>query len=190
MNRRVAATAVFASFATLCAASRDGAGSSDQVVIAEPAVAHETPARAVDGIQKVAVAARWEDRPCGDPGLRRWLEAQLDPGRFEFRCVDAVEATDRMRELSGQDLFVALPGGDEEAGLRAVTEALACRLPVLYPRRSAAGEVVGLGGVAYESDRDMLGRLETLATHLSAFRRCIWLPSMGDAVSAYLQLAR
>jgi glycosyltransferase involved in cell wall biosynthesis len=190
LNRRLVTVQVFASFGALRAVSREGHASADQVVIAEPAVVKGAYARAAGAARRIALAARWEDRPCGDSAAHAWLDAKLDRARFELRCVDSPEASDRMRELSEHDLFVFLSGGDEEAGLRVATEALACGLPVLYPRGSAAAEIVGLGGLAYDSEQDLLLRLETLAGHLAAVRRCIRLPTIAEAASAYVQLAQ
>ena len=147
------------------------------------------------------IATSWSDNPYKGSGFYKRLEQHLDWERFDFTFVGRTrERYDHIRHVQPMgsrklaDLLrqhdIYLTASRNEACSNALIEALACGLPALYLNDGGNPEVVGLGGLPFEGEEDMLPQLLRLARFRDSFRRCICIGTLRDVAMRYLELAQ
>jgi glycosyltransferase involved in cell wall biosynthesis len=147
------------------------------------------------------VTTSWSDNPRKGGETLQWLDGHVDPRRVEVTFVGRTRAALRhvralapvgSRELAeilrSQDAYLA-PSRDDPCS-NALLEALACGLPAAYLRSGGHPELVGEGGIGFDSDEELLDVLDRLAAELEVRRAAISIPTLTDVADSYLEVLR
>jgi glycosyltransferase involved in cell wall biosynthesis len=147
------------------------------------------------------ISTSWSNNPRKGGPTYRWIEEHLDWDRYEYTFVGNVsERFERVRYVppvsSGElasllrehDIYITASRNDPCSN--ALIEALACGLPALYLNDGGHPELVGVGGLPFNSEEEILPQLEKLAENYESFRRLITVPTLEDVAKKYLSIIR
>ncbi|MEX5215251.1 MAG: glycosyltransferase [Nitrospiraceae bacterium] len=147
------------------------------------------------------IATSWSNNARKGGPIYKWLEEQLDWGRFEFtfvgnssvpfdriRAIPAVPSEQLAEMLRQHDIYITASQNDPCSN--AVIEALACGLPVLYRNDGGHPELVGYGGLPFTEREEIVPQLEKVAENYEMFQRLIAVPTMDEVADKYLTLLR
>jgi glycosyltransferase involved in cell wall biosynthesis len=168
----------------------------------DPAIFHPPAARASIAGRKVRlVGVSWSDNPGKGADVFAWLDEHLDHGRFELtfvgrssvafrhiRSLGPLASVELAEELRRHDVYVAASRNDPCSN--ALLEGLACGLPAAYRASGGHPELVGEGGLPFESPEDLPAVLDRLVAELEERREAIRIPSLGDVADRYLEVLR
>jgi len=145
------------------------------------------------------IAVSWSDNPNKGASVYRWLEGQLDPGRFELTFVgNASVAFERARHvppltsaelaelLRAHDVFVTATVHD--AYSNALVEALSCGLPALYLDSGGSREAVKEAGFGFSEREQIPELLDRLVDEYEERQAAISLPTLADVADGYLRV--
>lgn len=155
-----------------------------------------------DGKRKIRlITSAWSDNPRKGGALLKWLDQNLDWNLFDYTFagrvnerfeniehIQAVPSEELANLLRQHDIYISV--SEHEPCSNALLEALACGLPALYRDDGGNPELVSFGGLPFTDERDVLLKLERIATNLSSFQKLIYLRSIDDITSRYINLAR
>jgi glycosyltransferase involved in cell wall biosynthesis len=85
---------------------------------------------------------------------------------------------------------VFLAASINDPSSNALLEALACGLPAVYRRSGGHPELVGDGGLPFETPEEVSGILDALVSQLDARRAAIRIPSLAEVADRYLEVLR
>lgn len=147
------------------------------------------------------ISSAWSDNPRKGGPLYRWLDEHLDTRRFSYTFVGRVrESFTHIRHVGAlpsralgallreHDLYIT--ASQNEPCSNALLEAMACGLPALYLDQGGHGELVGLGGLPFQGEADVLAQLDRLAARVEDYRAMIWQPTIEEVAARYIELAR
>lgn len=145
------------------------------------------------------ISSSWSDNPRKGGPIYKWLEDHLDWERFEYTFVGrASERFNRIRQippvpsdelaeiLRQHDIYITASKNDPCSN--ALIEALACGLPALYLNNGGHPELVGFGGLPFDSEDDILPRLNLLVEYYEIFQNLIVVSNMDEVAQKYLTL--
>lgn len=129
----------------------------------------------------------------------KWIEDHLDWDRFEYtfvgnspgkfghiRQIPPQSSEKLARILRQHDIYVIASRNDPCSN--ALIEALSCGLPVLYLNTGGHPELVGYGGLGFESKEEILPKLEYLVENYEMLRNLITVPTIDSIAEKYLYL--
>ena len=90
--------------------------------------------------------------------------------------------------LKRADLYITASKND--CCSNSLLEALACGLPVVARNSGGNPEIVGSGGVLFETEDDILGALEYVSENLEILTEKVKTPSRENVVSSYIEAFR
>jgi glycosyltransferase involved in cell wall biosynthesis len=205
-NRTYATATVIQSWYTLRALADMGLAGVRQVLLhnaCDQGVFHPPPSPRVrrDAEPIRVIASAWSPSPIKGAAVYEWMDANLDPKRFQFTFVGncpvrlrnarmiaplpSRELADLLRE---QDVFITASRNDSCSN--ALIEALSCGLPALYYEPGGGHpELTEFGGLPFRRPAEIPALLERLAAHVGLYRRLIRVESMRDVCARYLSLA-
>lgn len=203
VNDAVADATVFQSRYSLEKHHELGIELRDPVVIpnaVDPAIFHPPEGREPLGERKVRlVAASWSDNRRKGAETLEWLDANLDWERYELtfvgraplrleriRAVGPVASAEVAELFRSHDVYVAASRDDPCSN--ALLEALACALPAVYLDSGGHPELVGEGGLPFQTDEELPHVLDRLVQEIEARRAAISIPSISDVASRYLEV--
>jgi glycosyltransferase involved in cell wall biosynthesis len=175
----------------------------DPVVISNtvnPTIFHPPERRdGLEGRPVRVVASSWSQNPRKGGDVLAWLDDNLDPARFALTFVgQSSQSFDRIRQVGPLDSHgvarllresdVYLAASRDDPCSNALLEALACGLPAAYLDSGGHPELVGAGGLRFESPEDVPGVLERLAGDLDGYRARISVPSIASVADSYLKV--
>jgi glycosyltransferase involved in cell wall biosynthesis len=147
------------------------------------------------------IASSWSDNPRKGADTLEWLDRNLDFDRFELtfagrtqkrfdriRVVGPLPSEQLAHLLRLQDLYLA-PSRDDPCS-NALLEALACGLPAAYLRSGGHPELVGDGGVGFESEEELPDVLARLVDELEVRRSAIRVSALAEVADRYLEVLR
>ena len=166
----------------------------------DPALFHPPPEVAPLGDRRVRViATSWSDNPRKGADTLAWLDGRLDRQRYELtfvgRAPRALEhtrvvgpATSHVlaRLLREHDVYLA-PSRDDPCS-NALLEALACGLPAVYRRSGGHPELVGDGGIEFDTDEEIPEALDRLVAEHADRRAAISVPAIETVADRYLEV--
>jgi glycosyltransferase involved in cell wall biosynthesis len=145
------------------------------------------------------IASSWSQNPRKGADVLAWLDRNLDPARFaltfvgqppqpfeRIRHVGPLDSHGVARLLREHDVYLAASRDDPCSN--ALLEALACGLPAAYLDSGGHPELVGAGGLPFESPEDAPGVLERLAADLDTYRAGISVSSIVSVADSYLRV--
>ncbi|TSK08990.1 MAG: glycosyltransferase family 4 protein [Geobacter sp.] len=147
------------------------------------------------------VSSSWSDNPRKGGGVYAWLDKNLDFDRYEYsfigrcsekliniRMVEPLPSRELAGELRRHDIYITASSNDPCSN--AVIEALACGLPVIYLNDGGHPEIVGLGGLPFDSADEIPELLDKIGANYKMFQNLIAIPAMDEVAGKYLQLLR
>lgn len=147
------------------------------------------------------VATSWSNNPRKGGPTYKWIEKNLDWDRFEFTFVGNVSeqferakhippvSSEELSDLLRQhDIYITASRNDPCSN--ALIEAMACGLPALYINDGGHPELVGFGGLPFNSEDEIIPQLENLVEDYESFQRMIAVSAMEDVAGKYLALIR
>ena len=153
----------------------------------------------VDGRRLRVIATSWSDNPRKGADILAWLDENLDFSEFEVTFAGNTSARfQRIRRvgplaseplaclLREHDVYIA-PSRDDPCS-NALLEALACGLPAAFLRSGGHPELVGEGGIGFESAEELPSVLAQLREQLEQRRAAISIPTLSDVTSRYLEV--
>jgi glycosyltransferase involved in cell wall biosynthesis len=153
----------------------------------------------VDGRRLRVIATSWSDNPRKGADILAWLDENLDFSEFEVTFAGNTSARfERIRHvgplaseplaglLREHDVYVA-PSRDDPCS-NALLEALACGLPAAFLRSGGHPELVGEGGIGFETAEELPSVLAQLRGQLEQRRAAISISTLSDVASRYLEV--
>jgi glycosyltransferase involved in cell wall biosynthesis len=147
------------------------------------------------------IATSWSDNPRKGFDVFTWLDRNLDFDEYELtfagqsqvtfdhvRVVDPLPSRELGDLLRSHDVFLAASRDDPCSN--ALLEGLACGLPAVYLRSGGHPELVGEGGIGFDSAEEVPGALARLRAELDERRAAIHVPSLHDVADRYLGALR
>lgn len=202
LNQEFAAATVFQSQYSLRAHEEMGLRFASPVVIpnaADPVIFHPPTQRCEPAGKVRLVSTSWSDNPNKGAATYAWLDRHLDWSRFEYTFVGRIGTRfDRIRvlpplgpralanELRCHHVYVTASLHDPCSN--ALIEGLACGLPALAVRSGGHPELVGEGGVLFESTDDVLDALDALVRDRAARAEAIRVPCLEEVADRYLDV--
>ena len=89
--------------------------------------------------------------------------------------------------LRQHDIYITASQNDPCSN--ALIEALACGLPALYLNDGGHPELVGQGGLPFNSREEILTQLDILVENYELFQSLIVVPSIESVAKTYLEIA-
>ncbi len=145
------------------------------------------------------ISTSWSNNPRKGGPTYKWIEEHLDWDRFEYTFVGKASDTfDRIRHippvpsneladlLRSHDIYITASRNDPCSN--ALIEALACGLPALFLNDGGHPELVGMGGLPFTSNEEILSQLEEIVDNYESFQRLIAVPTLEDVAAKYLEL--
>jgi glycosyltransferase involved in cell wall biosynthesis len=153
-----------------------------------------------EGRRLRVIATSWSDNPRKGADILAWLDENLDFSEFEvvtfagntsarferIRRVGPLASEPLADLLREHDVYVA-PSRDDPCS-NALLEALACGLPAAFLRSGGHPELVGEGGIAFETAEELPSVLAQLREQLEQRRAAISIPTLSDVASRYLEV--
>ena len=87
--------------------------------------------------------------------------------------------------LQKSDIFIS--GVKIDAASNSITEALTTGLPVLYLDAGGNKEIVKKGGIAFNSNNDIIEKLEIIVENYDKYYKDIIIPSIRDIANKYIK---
>lgn len=149
------------------------------------------------------ISTSWSNNPRKGFDTYKWLDKNLDWYRFEYtfvgnipvdlefeniKYVPPVPSQELANELKTSDVYIIASKNDPCSN--ALIEALACGLPALYLNDGGHPELVGYGGLGFNTKEDILPQLERLVEHYETYQNLIVVPNIDDMVNKYLELLK
>jgi glycosyltransferase involved in cell wall biosynthesis len=145
------------------------------------------------------ISTSWSDNVRKGFPIYKWLDENLEWSRFEYTFVGRVpgefsninlispQPSERVAKiLKDHDIYI-IASRDEPCS-NALTEALSCGLPTLYLNSGSHHELVGFGGLGFDSTEEILPRLECIIEHYEMFQDLIVVPNIDDVAEKYMDL--
>jgi len=147
------------------------------------------------------ISSSWSNNPRKGGPVYKWIEEHLDWDHFEYTFVGNASVNfDRIRHIppvSSEELAAILRDHDiyitasrNDPCSNALIEALACGLPALYLNDGGHPELVGYGGLRFDSEEEILTQLDKLVDDYESFQNLIVVPTLESVSSKYLALIR
>jgi glycosyltransferase involved in cell wall biosynthesis len=147
------------------------------------------------------ISTSWSDNPRKGGPIYKWIEEHLDWDRFDYTFVGrASEPFTRIRQIAPvpseeladilrqHDIYITASQNDPCSN--ALIEALACGLPSLYLNDGGHPELVGYGGLPFNSEEDILPQLDVLVAQYEIFQNLIAVSDLDSVAEKYLALLR
>lgn len=147
------------------------------------------------------ISSSWSPNPRKGGPIYKWIDEHLDWGRFEYtfvgnvsekfarvRHVDPVPSEQLADLLRSHDIYIAASRNDPCSN--ALIEALSCGLPALYLNDGGHPELVGCGGLPFDSEDQILAQLDRIVEHYEMFQRLISVSRLDDVADKYLEVIR
>jgi len=165
----------------------------------DPAIFHPPERREpLEGRKVRLIASSWSDNRRKGAESLAWLDRNLDPERYEMTFVGraparferigaagAVGSEEVAELLRAHDVYVA-PSRDDPCS-NALLEALACGLPAAFLASGGHPELVGAGGLPFETDEELPEVLDRLVEEIDKRRAAISTPTIAEVADRYLE---
>jgi glycosyltransferase involved in cell wall biosynthesis len=147
------------------------------------------------------ISSSWSNNPRKGGPTYKWIEEHLDWDRYEYTFVGNVSeefslakhippvSSEELAEiLRRHDIYITASQNDPCSN--ALIEAMACGLPALYLNDGGHPELVGYGGLPFESESEILPQLDKIVDNYQMYQRVIAISSMDEVAEKYLALIR
>jgi glycosyltransferase involved in cell wall biosynthesis len=201
INRDIADVTVFQSEYSRGRHAAMGLVFKDATVIhnaSDPAIFHRRGRVAFDRSRRIRlIATSWSDNTNKGADILAWLDARLDPARFELtflgrsavpfpraRVLPPVPSAQVAELLRAHDIFIT--ASLHESCSNALIEALSCGLPALYVDSGSNGEIVKDGGIPFNAREELPERLDRMVAEYEMRQARVAAPILSDVADRYL----
>ncbi|MCD4744091.1 MAG: glycosyltransferase [Desulfobacteraceae bacterium] len=147
------------------------------------------------------ISTSWSNNQRKGFDIYKWLDNNLDSNRFEYTFVGNIPTDLEFKNiihippvpskelatiLKTNDVFITASSNDPCSN--AVIEALSCGLPVLYFNGGGHQEIIGYGGLGFNTKEEILKQLDYLLNNYELFQKLIYCPSLNEITDKYLSL--
>jgi glycosyltransferase involved in cell wall biosynthesis len=204
INQQLAGATILQSAYSLDKHRELGLALRDPVVIrnaVDPAIFHPARAPLSRAPRLRVIASSWSDNRRKGADILGWLDANLDFDSFDVtfagntqmsfenvRVLGPLPSEELAELLRAQDAYLA-PSRDDPCS-NALLEALACGLPAAYLRSGGHPELVGEGGLGFDSPEELPDVLARLHDELDERRQAIRVPALSEVADRYLEVLR
>lgn len=161
------------------------------------AIFHPPSRREPLGDRVRVITTSWSANPRKGADVLTWVDRNLDLERFEVTFVgQSAQRFERIRHIGPVDSHgvaallrqhdVYLAASRDDPCSNALLEALACELPAAFLRSGGHPELVGDGGLPFDTPEELPDVLERLMADLDAYRKAIAVPPIASVADAYL----
>ncbi len=147
------------------------------------------------------ISTSWSNNPRKGGPDYKWIEEHLDWDRYEYTFVGrASESFDRIQQidpvpssaladiLRQHDIYIT--ASQKDPCSNALIEALSCGLPALYLNDGGHPELVGYGGLPFNTREEILPQLDKLRANYALYQNLITTQQLDDVTTIYLHLMR
>ena len=144
------------------------------------------------------ISTSWSSNPGKGADTYKWIEEHLDWDRFEYTFVGRssvqfsrilhippTPSSELANLLRQHDLFIIASRNDPCSN--SLVEALTCGLPALFLSSGGHPELVGEGGLPFNTVDEILPQLDRLVAGYEQFQACVVAPQISDVAHCYLQ---
>ncbi len=145
------------------------------------------------------VASSWSDNPKKGGPVYKWIEEHLDFDKYEFtfigrtqqkfekvNFIEAVGSEELASILKQHDIYITASQNDPCSN--ALIEALSCGLPAVYLNSGGHPELVGQGGVGFNTNEEALTAIDKVTADLEHYQKLIKVESMNVVAEKYLNI--
>ncbi len=147
------------------------------------------------------IATSWSDNPNKGSDVYKYLDDHLDFSRYEMTFVGNSQLTfgniRRLPPVSSEDLAEMLRGSDvfitasqKDPCSNSLIEALHCGLPAVARNDGGHPEIIGRGGVLFETAEEVPALIDEVCGNYDAYVERIALPSISEIAKSYLEFAQ
>ncbi|VAX23739.1 hypothetical protein MNBD_NITROSPINAE02-1782 [hydrothermal vent metagenome] len=168
----------------------------------DPSIFNSIGKKPFDGNRPVrVVSSSWSDNVRKGKDTFTWLDDNLDFAKVEYTFVGKCKAefknikstgpvpSDKVAEqLRNADVYIFASA--HESAPNAVTEAMACGLPVLYLDSGGTKEIVGMGGIGWKNVEEIPELLETVRNNYEVYNNGLSVPGIGEIADSYLKIVK
>ena len=145
------------------------------------------------------IATSWSSNPNKGASVYTWLDEHLDWSQYEFTFVGNSPVTYKnihsIPPVPSEELSILLRENDiyitaskNDPCSNSLIEALTCGLPALYLQSGGHPEIVGQGGLGFDSPEEIPNLLRTLSSDYTNYQSKINVPSLQQVVEKYLKI--
>jgi glycosyltransferase involved in cell wall biosynthesis len=147
------------------------------------------------------ISTSWSNNPRKGGPIYKWMDTHLDWDRFQYtfvgnvsedfehiRRIPPVPSEELAEILRCHDIYVTASRNDPCSN--ALIEALACGLPALYMNDGGHPELVGMGGLPFTNEQEILAQLNILVDNYETFQNLIVVPTLESVAGKYLALIK
>jgi glycosyltransferase involved in cell wall biosynthesis len=129
--------------------------------------------------------------------IYNFLDKNLDFNKYEMifvgsspykfnniKCHDPVASSELAEFLREGDLYVT--GAKNDCCSNSLIEALSCGLPSLVLNSGGSPEILKGGGLLFDSNADIIGKIDTVATSLGEYRKLIEVDRIEEISRQYI----
>lgn len=147
------------------------------------------------------ISTSWSGNPRKGGPIYRWIEEHLDWSLFEYTFVGNVSeqlrkirqiapvASEQLAQILKQhDIYITASENDPCSN--ALLEALSCGLPAVYLNSGGHPELVGMGGLPFESVDEILSQIEAIVENYETYQNLIVVSSIKQVAEKYLAVMK
>ena len=155
-----------------------------------------------DSTRKIRlISTSWSPNERKGGKTYKWIEENLDWDRFEYTFIGNTKETfskiqhipplpskELSQHLKSHDIYITASQNDPCSN--ALIEALECGLPSLYLNDGGHPELVGSGGLPFDSNEEILPQLERITNNYQIFQNLITTPNINEIAHKYLTVIK
>ena len=155
-----------------------------------------------DSTRKIRlISTSWSPNERKGGKTYKWIDENLDWDRFEYTFIGNTKETfskiqhipplpskELSQHLKSHDIYITASQNDPCSN--ALIEALECGLPSLYLNDGGHPELVGSGGLPFESNEEILPQLERITNNYQIFQNLITTPNINEVTDKYLKVIK
>ncbi len=145
------------------------------------------------------IAASWSDNDNKGGPLYKQIENKLDFNKYEFtflgrtkqefskiKLIDPVPSEEVAKIFKEHDVYITASQNDPCSN--SLLEALSCGLPAVFLNSGGHPELVGLAGVPFNSEEEVLKAIDKVSKHYIKYQSLINVMPMEEVVNKYLEI--
>ncbi len=147
------------------------------------------------------ISSSWSNNPRKGGPIYKWIEQHLDWDRYEYtfvgnaseefthaKHIPPVSSEELAEILRQHDIYITASKNDPCSN--ALIEAMACGLPALYLNDGGHPELVGYGGLPFETESEILPQLDKLSENYHMYKNLVAVSNMDEVADEYLTVIR
>jgi glycosyltransferase involved in cell wall biosynthesis len=202
VNRKIADVTVFQSAWSLIANLASGYQPVNPIIISNASnpdfFKHNEKAPFLGQRKIRLITTCWSDNPAKGGSIYKWLDDNLNWNKFEYtfigrvsekfsniKLLEPLPTIELAKVLKQHDIFIA--ASDNDPCSNSLIEGLSCGLPTIYFNRGGHPELVGFGGLGFESKEEILSLLNLVGDNLESFQNLVKANDLKKITEKYIE---